>query len=38
MTQGRGSFVMEFAYYAELPRNLVDELLHGKSSTKEGKK
>jgi len=32
MTQGRGNFVMEFAYYAEMPRNLVDELLHGKSS------
>jgi elongation factor G len=31
MTQGRGNFVMEFAYYAELPRNLADELLHGKA-------
>ncbi len=38
MTQGRGNFVMEFAYYSELPRNLVDELLHGKSTTKDGKK
>ena len=39
MTQGRGSFVMEFAYYSELPRNLVDELLHGKSATtKDSKK
>jgi elongation factor G len=38
MTQGRGSFVMEFAYYSELPRNLVDELLHGKDATKDSKK
>jgi len=38
MTQGRDNFVMEFAYYSELPRNLVDELLHGKSTTKDGKK
>jgi elongation factor G len=30
MTQGRGQFVMEFDYYAELPRNLVDELIKGK--------
>jgi elongation factor G len=35
MTQGRGSFVMEFAYYSELPRGLADELLHG---TKENNK
>ena len=27
MTQGRGNFVMEFAYYQELPRNLADELM-----------
>jgi elongation factor G len=38
MTQGRGNFVMEFAYYSELPRNLVDELLHGKSTSKDGSK
>jgi elongation factor G len=38
MTQGRGNFVMEFAYYSELPRNLVDELLHGKGVSKDGKK
>lgn len=38
MTQGRGNFVMEFAHYAELPRNLVDELLHGKTSAKDSKK
>jgi elongation factor G len=38
MTQGRGSFVMEFAFYSELPRNLVDELLHGKAATKDSKK
>jgi elongation factor G len=38
MTQGRGSFVMEFAYYSELPRNLVDELLHGKGGSKDAKK
>ncbi len=38
MTQGRGNFVMEFAYYSELPRNLVDELLHGKSNPKDSSK
>ncbi len=38
MTQGRGSFVMEFAYYSELPGSLVDELLHGKSLAQEGKR
>ena len=38
MTQGRGSFVMEFAFYSELPRNLVDELLHGKDAAKDSKK
>ncbi len=37
MTQGRGQFVMEFDYYSELPRNLADELIHGKSG-KDGKK
>ena len=26
MTQGRASSSMEFAHYAELPRNLADEL------------
>jgi elongation factor G len=38
MTQGRGSFVMEFAYYTELPGNLVDELLHGKTASRDGRK
>ena len=38
MTQGRGNFVMEFAHYSELPRNLVDELLHGKGDAKDSKK
>jgi elongation factor G len=38
MTQGRGNFVMEFAYYSELPRGLVDELLHGKTGSKDTKK
>ncbi|MCL5274011.1 MAG: elongation factor G [Chloroflexi bacterium] len=38
MTQGRGNFVMEFAHYSELPRGLVDELLHGKSTSKDGAK
>ena len=38
MTQGRGNFVMEFAYYSELPRTLVDELLHGKAASKDGSK
>jgi elongation factor G len=37
MTQGRGQFVMEFDYYSELPRNLADELVHGKGG-KDGKK
>ncbi len=37
MTQGRGQFVMEFDYYSELPRNLADELIHGKGG-KDGKK
>ena len=37
MTQGRGNFVMEFAYYSEMPGGLVDELLHGKTA-KEGRK
>jgi elongation factor G len=37
MTQGRGQFVMEFDYYAELPRNLAEELIHGKMG-KDGKK
>ena len=27
MTQGRGQFTMEFDHYAELPRNLADELI-----------
>jgi len=31
MTQGRGQFTMEFAHYAELPRNLADELIKGES-------
>ncbi len=31
MTQGRGNFVMEFAQYSELPRNLADELIKGDS-------
>jgi len=39
MTQGRGQFVMEFDYYAELPRNLAEELIHGKASnSKDGKR
>ena len=38
MTQGRGSFVMEFAFYSELPRGLADELLHGVSVSKDGNK
>ena len=34
MTQGRGNFVMEFDHYAELPRNLADELT-GKGKDKK---
>lgn len=35
MTQGRGNFVMEFDHYAELPRNLADELMgKGKDAKK----
>ncbi len=29
MTQGRGNFVMEFDHYAQLPRNLAEELMKG---------
>jgi elongation factor G len=38
MTQGRGNFVMEFDHYAELPRNLADELVHGKNGKESMKK
>ncbi|MFN3705178.1 MAG: elongation factor G [Thermoflexales bacterium] len=38
MTQGRGNFVMEFDHYAELPKQLADELIHGKAAVKDGKK
>ncbi|MCS6846999.1 MAG: elongation factor G [Anaerolineae bacterium] len=38
MTQGRGQFVMEFDHYAELPKHLADELIHGKAAGKDGKK
>jgi elongation factor G len=38
MSQGRGNFVMEFDHYSELPRNLADELIHGKAVSKDGKK
>ncbi len=38
MTQGRGNFVMEFDHYAELPKNLAEELIHGKAAVKDGKK
>jgi elongation factor G len=37
MTQGRGQFVMEFDHYAELPKNLAEELIHGRA-TKDGKR
>jgi elongation factor G len=29
MTQGRGTFTMEFDHYAELPKNLADEIVGG---------
>ncbi|MCS6773085.1 MAG: elongation factor G [Anaerolineae bacterium] len=38
MTQGRGNFVMEFDHYAELPKSLAEELIHGKTAGKDGKK
>jgi elongation factor G len=38
MTQGRGNFVMEFDHYSELPRNLADELIHGKNGKESMKK
>ncbi len=38
MTQGRGTFVMEFDHYAELPKHLADELIHGKAAAKDGKR
>jgi translation elongation factor EF-G len=37
MTQGRGQFVMEFDHYAELPKNLAEELIHGRKA-KDGKR
>jgi len=37
MTQGRGQFVMEFDHYAELPKNLAEELIHGRAA-KDGKR
>jgi elongation factor G len=30
MTQGRGSFTMEFDHYAEVPRNIAQEIIEGK--------
>ncbi len=30
MTQGRASYSMEFAYYAEVPRNVAEEIIGGK--------
>ena len=30
MTQGRGTFTMEFDYYAEVPRNVAQEVIEGK--------
>jgi len=30
MTQGRGSFTMEFDYYAEVPGNIAQEIIEGK--------
>jgi len=30
MTQGRASYSMEFAYYAEVPRNVAEEIISGK--------
>jgi len=34
MTQGRGQFTMEFDHYAELPRNLADEMTVGREKTR----
>jgi len=31
LTQGRGSFNMEFAHYAEVPRNVADKIVGGKN-------
>lgn len=30
MTQGRGSFTMEFDHYAQVPRNIVEEIVEGR--------
>ena len=30
MTQGRGSYSMEFEKYAEVPRNVAEEIISGK--------
>jgi elongation factor G len=29
MTQGRGTFTMEFAHYAQVDRQVADKILHG---------
>jgi elongation factor G len=30
MTQGRANYVMEFAHYAEVPKNVAEEIMGGK--------
>ena len=30
MTRGRGVFTMEFSHYAQLPKNIADEIISGK--------
>ena len=37
MTQGRGSFTMEFARYEEVPRNLADEIIAKHAAEEENK-
>ncbi|MBI3260809.1 elongation factor G [Candidatus Berkelbacteria bacterium] len=36
MTQGRGSFTMEFASYEEVPKNVTEELVAGRTGTRRG--
>ncbi len=30
LTEGRGTFIMEFNYYAEVPQNIAQEIIEGK--------
>ena len=34
MTQGRASYAMEFSHYAEVPTNVANEIINGKTGGK----